>query len=229
MTDAEEEGVVTISPPRGWVDASTQFNADLADDDGGISNRLWQWERSPNGSSGWADIDSAMSSSYTVTTDDANQYLRASVSYEDSRGSNKTASAALTTPVGDVKPDANTAPEFTDTPPATRTVSAGAAAGRTVGAPVRATDPDQGDVLTYSLFGADAGAFDIDAATGQIRTKGVLDSDVKDTYTVTVEVHDGFDSNYNPSTASDDTIDVTITVTRRSYHACKATDDRRRQ
>ena len=36
---------------------------------------------------------------------------------------------------------------------------------------------------------------------------------MKDTYTVTVEVHDGFDSNYNPSTASDDTIDVTITVT----------------
>ena len=95
----------------------------------------------------------------------------------------------------------------------TRTVREGTTAGRNVGAPIRVTDADQGEVLTYSLSGQDAELFDIDPATGQLRTKDVLDSEVKDTYTVTVSVHDGFNANYNPSTASDATIDVTITVT----------------
>ena len=214
VTDVEEEGVVAITPPRGWVDVPTQFSADLTDDDGGVTGTTWQWARSSNGRSGWTDIPNATSSSYTATADDANQYLRATASYEDRRGSNKTASAVLATPVGDTKPATNTAPAFTETAPVTRSVSAGTAAGRNVGGPVTATDPDQGDVLTYSLSGAnDADAFEIDAATGQIRTKDVLDSTVKDTYTVTVSVHDGFDAAYNPSDASDDTIDVTITVT----------------
>ena len=104
VTDVEEEGIVVITPPRGWVDEQTRFSADLTDDDGDITRTTWQWARSPNGSSGWADIADTDSSSYTVTADDANQYLRASVSYEDSRGSNKTAAAALTTPVGDARP-----------------------------------------------------------------------------------------------------------------------------
>ena len=217
VTDAEEEGVVAITPPRGWVDTHTQFVASLTDDDGGITGTTWQWARSPNGRSSWSDIAGETSSSYTVTTDDANQYLRASASYEDRRGSNKTASAALTSPVGDTRPATNTAPEFTETAPATRRVSSGTAPGRNVGSRVRATDADQGDVLTYSLLGgADAAAFDIDPATGQIRTRAVLvydpDPDGDNTYEVTVSVHDGFDANYSPSTASDATIEVTITV-----------------
>ena len=224
VTDAEEEGGVAISPARGWVDVPTQFTADLADDDGGITGTTWQWERSPNGRSSWTDISGATSGSYTVTGSDANQYLRASASYEDRRGSNKTASAALTAPVGDARPATNTAPEFTEDDDdtdtgrsTTRSVSAGTAAGRSVGASVRATDADQGDVLTYSLSSTDAELFDIDPATGQIRTRDVLvynpDPLAQNTYTVTVSVHDGFDGAYIQSDASDATIDVTITVT----------------
>ena len=213
VTDAEEEGVVAITPTRGWVDVPTVFTADLADDDGGVTGTTWQWERSPNGRSGWADIPNATSGSYTVTAGDANQYLRASASYEDRRGSNKTASAALTAPVGDARPATNTAPEFTETAPVTRTVQEGTAAGRSVGASVRATDADQGDVLTYSLSGTDAELFDIDPATGQIRTKAIIDRAVNETYAVTVSVHDGFDGAYIPSDAPDATIEVTITVT----------------
>ena len=213
VTDAEEEGTVVITPPRGWVDVPTRFSADLTDGDGGITGTTWQWSRSPNGRSSWADIADATSISYTVTADDANQYLRATASYEDRRGSNKMASAALTGPVGEVRPAANTAPEFTETAPPTRTVRGGTAAGRNVGALLGATDADQGDVLTYSLIGTDADAFEIDAATGQIQTKDVLDSDEKDTYSVTVEVQDGFDDAYDPSNAPDAAIDVTITVT----------------
>ena len=218
VTDAEEEGVVAIAPARGWVDVSTQFTADLTDDDGGITGTTWQWARSPNGRSSWSDIAGATLDSYTVTADDANQYLRATASYEDQRGSNKTASAALSSPVGDTRPDVNTAPEFTETGPVTLTVREGTGAGRNVGSRVRATDADQGDVLTFSLSGTDGDAFDIDAATGQIRTKDVLDydSEGQNTYTVTVQVHDGFDNAYNPSDPSDTpdaTIEVTITVT----------------
>ena len=117
----------------------------------------------------------------------------------------------------DDRPATNTAPEFADTGPVTRSIGQGTAAGRPVGAPIRATDADQGDVLTYSLSGTDAGAFDIDVGTGQLRTKAVLDYDhdpqAEDTYTVMVSVHDGFDASYSPSTDSDATIEVTITVT----------------
>ena len=215
VTDAEEEGVVAITPTRGWVNVPTEFSASLTDDDGGITGTTWQWARSPNGRSSWTDIAGATSSSYTVTADDANQYLRATASYEDRRGSNKTASSTLSSPVGDTRPGANTEPEFTETGPVIRTVREGTAADRNVGSRVRATDADQGDVLTYSLTGTDAGLFTIDPATGQLRTKGVLDYDPEgqNTYNVTVQVHDGFDNAYISSDASDDTIEVTITVT----------------
>ena len=202
VTDVEEEGVVTITPPRGWVDAQTQFSADLTDDDG-ITGTTWQWARSRNGRSGWTDITGETSSSYMAGDDDLNQYLRATASYEDRRGSDKMAEAALSTRVADVRPAANTAPEFTETEPVIRTVREGTAAGRNVGSPVRATDADQGDVLTYSLLsGTDADDFDIDPATGQLRTKAVLnyDPEGQNEYTVVVAVHDGFDAFYNPST-----------------------------
>ncbi len=223
VTDAEEEGVVTIEPPRGWKD--TPFRAELTDGDDRITNEMWQWERSPNGRSGWTAISGAISDSYLATTNDVGQYLRVTVTYEDNRGSNKEASAALTGRIEDStdRPVSNSAPTFADTSLSTtrtahegtaaRTVREGTAAGRNVGSPFRASDPDHGDVLTYSLSGADADDFDINPATGQVLTKAVLDSTVKDTYEVAVEVHDGFDSAYNPSATVDATITLTITVT----------------
>ena len=83
---------------------------------------------------------------------------------------------------------------------------------------MRATDPDSGDVLTYVLNGQDADMFDIDTATGQLRTYEVLDYDPdpqgQNTYTVTVGVHDGFGQSFNQSNSVDATVEVTITVTR---------------
>ena len=88
----------------------------------------------------------------------------------------------------------------------TREVPENAAAGTAVGAPVAATDDDPGDILTYSLVGTDAASFDIDTASGQIRTKeGVtLDHEARSRYTVEVSVSDGSDTV---------TIEVTIEVT----------------
>ena len=214
VTDVEEDGVITLSPLRGWD--GTRFTADLDDDDGVTSNVDWQWEKSTNRSS-WTDVTNGTSRSYLATADDADHYLRVIASYTDNRGSGKMAAAVLAGRIGDASPPQNNEPEFTETPPVKRSVGQGTAAGRSIGSPVRAMDEDTDDVLTYSLRGQDARLFSIDPDTGQLRTKDVLDYDPQsqNTYTVTVEVHDGFNQNYsNPTTSVDDTIDVTITVTQ---------------
>ena len=88
---------------------------------------------------------------------------------------------------------------------ATRMVEENTAAGEDVGVPVAAEDDDD-DILTYTLGDTPAdGAFDIDQATGQIKTKGDLDEDTTDSYEVTVTATD-------PAGVSD-SITVTITVT----------------
>ena len=213
VTDVEEAGIVTIQPKRGWD--GTSFQADLDDDDIVTGAIDWQWQRSSNRSS-WADISGAMSRSYTATSDDVGQYLRATAGYEDERGSGKEASALLSGRIEDSanRPATNNPPEFSDAT-AERSVGQGTAASRNVGAPVRATDQDSGDALTYTLGGPDTDLFDIDSETGQLKTRAVLDYDSEgtNTYEVQVQVHDGFDSNYNDSTSLDDTVTVTITVT----------------
>ena len=66
--------------------------------------------------------------------------------------------------------DANTPPTFNDGDNTTRTLAENTAAGQNVGAPLTATDED-GDTLTYSLSGVDAGFFEIVSGTGQLQTK----------------------------------------------------------
>jgi hypothetical protein len=69
---------------------------------------------------------------------------------------------------------------------------------------VSATDPD-GDALTYTLGSTDDdGHFAINAATGQLLTKGALDYETDDSYSVTVTATD-------PGGLSDSAA-VTITV-----------------
>ena len=214
VTDVEEAGVLTLSPLRGWQ--NTRFDAMLDDGDGSVSGEAWQWARSTNRSS-WQDIAGARSSSYTAGADDVGNYLRATVEYSDQRGGNKSASAVLGERIGDSgsRPPSNTAPTF-DEAELPRSVGQGTSAGRSVGPPVKATDPDSDDILTYTLSGPDADKFDIDPETGQIRTKAVLDPDVQETHNVTVDVHDGFNPAYNPSDSTDDSVDVIITVARSS-------------
>ena len=212
VTDAEEEGLVSVSPPRGWQ--GTRFEAALEDDDGGVTDEAWKWQRSTNRSS-WSDIPGATSDFYVAGSDDVGNYLRASVEYSDRRGGNKRAMAMLGAQIGVSRPASNTDPAFDDAE-VPRSVGQGSRAGRPVGSPVGAKDPDPDDILTYSLSGPDADNFDIDPETGQIRTKGILDPDLQETYTVTVEVNDGFTSGYDPSDATDDSVNVIITVARVS-------------
>ena len=88
---------------------------------------------------------------------------------------------------------ANTAPTFatdTNAEGVGRAVAENTAAGQPIGAPVSATDVD-GDALTYSLAGADAASFALDADSGQVRTKAALDYESRTTYAVVVEASDG--------------------------------------
>ena len=71
-----------------------------------------------------------------------------------------------------------------------RSVAENSPPGAAIGTPVTAVDAD-GDTLTYSLSGADAASFALDAGNGQLRTRAALDYETRTTYAVTVEATDG--------------------------------------
>ena len=99
----------------------------------------------------------------------------------------------------------NAVPIFADGSEAIdRAVAENTPSGQPIGAPVSATDGD-GDALTYSLSGADAASFALDADSGQVRTLAALDYESRTAYVVVVEVSDDQGGTANQS--------VTITVT----------------
>ena len=106
----------------------------------------------------------------------------------------------------------NYAPEFADET-ATREVREDLAVGGAVGGRVTATNPDT-DTLSYAIRGGHT-LFVVDATTGQIRTAGPLDYDTTPppTYSLTIDVSDGKDSNDEADATVDDSIEVTINVT----------------
>ena len=202
VTNVDEAGGLTLSSQQPQV--GTELTATLTDLDGGLSGQSWTWERSPNRSSGWSTIGGASGRRYTPVDGDLDHYLRVTVDYTDGHGSGKDEQATSMNRV-QAAPVVNNPPEFPN-PTEERSVLENSAAGTRVGEAVQATDPDTGDVLGYTLSGADADSFTIDVASGQIRV-GVgtmLDRESKDTYRVTVTASD-------PSTATD-TAAVTITI-----------------
>ncbi len=199
VTDVGEPGSVTLSSPNPQL--GVPLMATLNDpEDGAVAGVTWQWARSSDGST-WTDIEEATSETYTPVAEDVGQYLRATAEYTDGEGSFSTVQA-----VSDALVATNTAPEFPDTETGERSVLESTPEGGNIGAPVAATDADD-DTLTYTLGGADAGSFDIDGSTGQIKVGAGTTPDpaVGDTYTVVVTATD-------PSGA-DATVTVTITVT----------------
>ena len=103
---------------------------------------------------------------------------------------------------------ANTVPSFGAGVATTLAVDENSPAGTNVGDAITATDPDEGDTLTYSLTGTDSASFAIDSSTGQITTiatsssidnasqavtiVGVTyDYETKASYSLTVDVSDG--------------------------------------
>ena len=112
------------------------------------------------------------------------------VSVSDGKGG--TDSISVTIYVTDI--NENKPPVFAYGETTTRSIVENTPAGRNIGDPVTATDPDEDDTLTYSLSGTDADTFSIGAATGQLLTHASLDFETKGSYTVTVTVSDGSQS-----------------------------------
>ena len=103
-----------------------------------------------------------------------------------------------------LRDDSNNAPEFA-TDIAVFTLPENSAADTVVGT-VTATDADD-DTLTYSLEGTDAGSFDIDSGTGEIKTRSGVTYNfeaTKNTYEMTAKAEDG--------NGGSDTIDVRIAL-----------------
>ena len=113
------------------------------------------------------------------------------------------------TPVTPDPPDEvpeNNAPTFTEGAITKRSVAENTAANTNIGTAVSATDSDSGDILSYTL-GVDAASFDIDSATGQLKTKAALDYETKRVYAVSITVSDG---------SLRDTISVIISVINKA-------------
>ena len=112
--------------------------------------------------------------------------------------------------------DVNEPPAFGDDVSTTIEIAENTPGGTKVGAPVTATDPDNGDTLAYSLTGADSERFVV-AADGQITVaaNAVLNFEETPSYTLTLGVKDNkdADSNAAPMEADDDTVTVTISLT----------------
>ena len=114
-----------------------------------------------------------------------------------------------TTTVDDTPP--NRPAEFSDGETTNRSVVQTAEPGTAVGRPVAGSGAD-GNTLTYTLGGTDAESFDIDAATGQLKTKAALDAETKASYSFIVSVTDNKNAGGGRDPTIDDMITVTITV-----------------
>ena len=98
---ADDDGVVTLSTSEPEVGAAV--TATLSDPDDGVMNVSWQWAKLDDGSTGWMDIQGAMSASYTPGKSDEGIYLRATASYDDAAGIGKSAQVITSTGVAQME------------------------------------------------------------------------------------------------------------------------------
>ena len=213
--DVEEPGKVTLSHLQPQVGVA--ITATVTDPDGPttITDGEWKWFRSSNMTGPWEEITGGTATTLTYTprddadNDDRNKYLRAEATYDDARPpeyGKKEAEGFSAHQVSEARAD-NTAPSFRQTA-VDRNIRENTAAGMKIGAPVSAMDSDSGDILVYALdTGNDAASFSIDRATGQLMTKGALNSDTNPSYTVMVTATDSSDE------ATDPMATVTISIT----------------
>ena len=98
--------------------------------------------------------------------------------------------------------------------PVSLTVDENTESGVDLGEAFVASDiDDAADELTYSLEGPDADSFELDASTGQLKTKAALDFETQSSYRVVVRVTDSGGGAGKEEDALSDTITVDIAVT----------------
>ena len=91
VKNLDEAGTVTLSSQQPLV--AIVLTATLDDPDGVRGSETWSWERSPNGASDWTTINGETSDTYTPVAGDVGDYLRATASYTDEAGPDKSALA----------------------------------------------------------------------------------------------------------------------------------------
>ena len=90
---SDQQGTVTLSSEEPVV--GDDIRATLEDLDGGVTNKVWQWESSPDQEHlMWSTITSGGAATYTPVSDDAGRLLRAMVSYDDAVGTGRSAVSA---------------------------------------------------------------------------------------------------------------------------------------
>ena len=89
LVNVDEPGEVSLSKMEPKVGES--ITATLTDDDGGVIDASWQWEKSQDGATNWETINGSSSDTYVPATEDEGMYLRAIVDYTDDQGAGKRA------------------------------------------------------------------------------------------------------------------------------------------
>ena len=100
LVNVEEAGTVTLSSTHPVIGGS--LTATLSDPDGLVSYNppRWQWQQSEDlPTPAWDDIPRARYNVYTPTTEDEGRLLRATATYGDGHGSNKSAQSDPTAAV----------------------------------------------------------------------------------------------------------------------------------
>ena len=90
VTNVDEPGTLTLSPTRPRI--GTALTAAVTDPDGVTGTTTWTWERSA-GRNEWNVIGGVALSSYPPVAADAGHYLRATATYTDQHGTDRTARA----------------------------------------------------------------------------------------------------------------------------------------
>ena len=164
VTDVDEDGSISLSTQQPQM--GVELTATLADQDT-ITDAKWKWEQGTAMNGPWTVIvgDTAATMEMPVAGL-VGKYLRATATYTDAHGNDKSAMAVSANAVRAVPGGTNSSPAFPDGSDA-RSVKENSPPGTNVGKPVAAGDA--GDILTYTLTGSiDDSKYLIDRATGQI-------------------------------------------------------------
>ena len=107
---------------------------------------------------------------YVTASDNPGSYTFSGVLASEDKsettvGGSSSVTVRVAAPEPEPEPQGNRAPVFPGSS-TTRSIDENSASGANVGAAVRATDAD-GDTLTYSLTGTDAGSFTINSSTAR--------------------------------------------------------------
>ena len=228
VTDVDEDGTVSLSAlqPQAGVALNVAGTADVDTDDAAatlkdqdastaqINAAKWKWEQSSAMDGPWTLISGEASPSYTPATDVAGMYVRLTATYNDKHGDDKTAMETSAHPVRKAPAGGNSAPGFSAGATDTRKVKENSPSGTAVGKPVVAGDA--GDVLTYTITGANQGGFSIDRATGQLKVGSRLNREGLEApfeHTVTVRATDPYGDPDVPTRVEGNSAEIAVTIT----------------